>query len=351
MHLQCFLSGLPLDGAQECASTCDSTLTAPSCKICGHAITGSNLESASKDEATCNFCPDGLKKSHWDRDIPFIGSNATCYKLNQFFLNYAIAENDPNCQLALNFNYICDCEGPGYAGANTDAKKRALVWVPRVSAILSFLGSSAIIIDVVRDKKKKHRLYGQLMATMSVFDLMGSAAYSLTTLPIPEGKKVKLFYVIDLGPNSSSRFFLNNFFALKEYYIEGAKGNDASCTAQGFFIQMGTISAFINVSLAVYYYCIIDLAWTETRIKRIRHWLFLVPITIGLVFAFVGIPYYGMVFVWCNNSAAWWPDIPILVAILIVTCTMGSLCYFVWKVRFSSVSLPKLNSLNNPCSF
>lgn len=139
-------------------------------------------------EATCNFCPDGLQRQYWENEIPFIGSNATCFKLNQFFLNYQLPESDANCQLALNFNYICDCEGPGYAGADNDTKRMALVWVPRVSAILSIIGSCAIIIDVLRDKKKRHKLYCQLMVSMSIFDLMGSVAYSLTTLPIPKGE-------------------------------------------------------------------------------------------------------------------------------------------------------------------
>jgi len=306
-RVECFLSGLPLEGAQECANTCESTLTSSSCKICGKGISGSNLQSGAEGEATCNFCPDGLKKSHWDRVIPFIGSNATCFKLNQFFLNYPIAENDHNCQLALNFNYICDCEGPGYAGADSDAKRKVLVWFPRVSGILSFLSSSAIILDIARDRKKRRKLYGQLMLTMSVFDLMGSAAYSLTTLPMP-----------------------------KEYYIEGSKGNDATCTAQGFFIQMGTTSAFVNVSLALYYYCIIKLSWTETRMKKIRIWLFLCPITVGLVFAFAGIPFYDMLFLWCNNSAAWWPEVPIIGAILLTTCAMTSVCLAVYKTENAS---------------
>ena len=256
-RVECFLSGLPIKGAQACADTCSSTLTSGSCKICGDDLSGSSLQSAPEGEPICNFCPDGLERSHWDHEIPFIGSNATCYKLNQFFLNYELPADSSNCQLSLNFNYICDCEGEGYAGADTDAKKKALVWVPRVSGILSFLGSCAIIIDVLKDKKKKKKLYCQLMVSMSVFDLMGSVAYSLTTLPIPT-----------------------------EYYIEGSKGNDASCTAQGFFIQMGTTSAFLNVSLAFYYYRVIKLNHSETRIKRQRIWLFVCPIVVGLSFAF-----------------------------------------------------------------
>ena len=186
---QCFLSGLPLRGAQECANTCESTLVSKTCKICGSDVSGISLESANERVPTCNFCPDGLKRQYWEREIPFIGSNATCYKLNQFFLNYQLPESDANCQLALNFNYICDCEGPGYAGADSDTKRMALVWVPRVSAILSFIGSCAIIINVLKDKKKRLKLYCQLMASMSFFDLMGSVAYSLTTIPIPKGER------------------------------------------------------------------------------------------------------------------------------------------------------------------
>ena len=64
---------------------------------------------------------------------------------------------------------------------------------------------------------------------------------------------------------------------------------------QGFFIQMGTISAFINVSLAFYYYRVIKLGHSETRIKRQRIWLFVCPIIVGLGFAFAGIPFYDMV--------------------------------------------------------
>ena len=58
---------------------------------------------------------------------------------------------------------------------------------------------------------------------------------------------------------------------------------------------MGTISAFINVSLAFYYYRVIKLGHSETRIKRQRILLFVCPIIVGLTFAFAGIPFYDMV--------------------------------------------------------
>jgi hypothetical protein len=109
-----------------------------------------------------------------------------------------------------------------------------------------------------------------------VFDVMGSTAYALTTLPTPESDK-----------------------------LYGAKGNERTCIAQAFFIQIGTNACFLNVSLAVYYLLTIKFGWTDERLKRKRvaYFLFLPPIAVGLVYAFVGIPYYDNVRVWCNNSA------------------------------------------------
>jgi hypothetical protein len=81
----------------------------------------------------------------------------------------------------------------------------------------------------------------------------------------------------------------------KEFYVGGAKGNDATCKAQGFFVQMGTIAAFLNVSLAAYYFCVIKLGWGELKVLDYRRWFFACPIVVGLVLAIVGILYYDMV--------------------------------------------------------
>lgn len=116
----------------------------------------------------------------------------------------------------------------------------------------------------------------QLLSTLSLFDVMGSCAYALTTLPTPEADE-----------------------------MYGARGNKQSCTAQGFFVQIGTIACFLNVSLALYYLLTIKYGWSEGKLKRnhAAYFLFIPPIAIGLVYAFVGIPYYDNVRVWCNNSA------------------------------------------------
>lgn len=125
----------------------------------------------------------------------------------------------------------------------------------------------------MRNKKRRSKMNNQMMVALSVFDLIGSVAYALTSLPMPESDG-----------------------------IYGSRGNDATCTAQGFFIQVGTIAAFLNVSLAVYYLLVIRYKWSENKVKRYRVWFFACPIVVGLAFAFAGIPFYTNAILWCNNG-------------------------------------------------
>jgi hypothetical protein len=105
---------------------------------------------------------------------------------------------------------------------------------------------------------------------MSVFDFVGSFAMAFTTLPTPSTD-----------------------------YIYGGKGNDATCKAQGFLIQMGTIACFLGVSLSLYYNLTIKQGWSEAKMRRRRvvYFLLVPPIVIGMTFAGVGIPYYDNVMV------------------------------------------------------
>lgn len=88
----------------------------------------------------CEFCPQD-DVLYPKRFVPLLGENVTCYNMQAFFDRLEVHKDSGNCLLAQSFNYICGCEGPGYMGASTHAKKNALVWLPRVSAILSALVS------------------------------------------------------------------------------------------------------------------------------------------------------------------------------------------------------------------
>ena len=94
------------------------------------------------DEADkCCFCPNhDIRYPHWL--VPLFGDNISCWQMQGFYENMDIPKDSQNCVLAQSMNFICGCEGTGYAGANTQAKAAALAWVPRVMAILSTLVSS-----------------------------------------------------------------------------------------------------------------------------------------------------------------------------------------------------------------
>jgi hypothetical protein len=162
-----------------------------------------------------------------------------------------------------------------------------------------------MIISVLGDEKKKKKVIGELIIVLCCFDIIGSLGYVFTSLPTP-----------------------------KEDYVYGAVGNEASCKAQGFFIQIGTISLFINVSIAFYYLLIIQFSWREHRLKKSM--LFAVPIVVGLIFAFAGIPYYDNALLWCNNSMPYWPETPVAIAIAVATVIMINLCVFVYKSERAS---------------
>jgi len=312
----CYFGGLSLEASNECAASCaGGRFALPNCRhpydACKKGLAWEEVQTAGSEEdgsgydgggVVCDFCPSGVKSELSDRFIPLFGAaNITCAMADQFFRDYEIDATGASCEAAMAFNYMCGCEGHGYLGADTESKRNALVWLPRVSAIISAICSTAIIVDVLKSKKKRGKMYGQLMAVMSTFDLMGSVAYSFTSLPTP-----------------------------KEDYIQGSQGNDAACTAQGFFIQMGTIASYINASLAVYYLLVIKYGWSDNKIVKYRLWLFGVPILIGLIVALVGIPHYRSIIIWCNNCSTWQLELPIVIVIVMVTVIMLIVC---WHVR------------------
>jgi len=319
--LSCYFEltkGVPRDAKyiEDCVKSCDAQITYKNCKFCPNNLNALNFgidDPADK----CIFCPNYDLK-YPDRLVPLFGDDVKCWQMQTFFDFTDVHKNTQNCALAQQMNYICGCEGVGYAGANSHAKQEVLVWMPRVMAILSIFGSSFILYDTIRTRQKRRKMLNQMLFMLSVFDIFGSIAYAFTTLPTPQ-----------------------------EDYLHGAKGNDKTCKAQGFFIQIGTIACFMNVSISVYYLLTIKYGWKDGRLLTKRPWFFIPPIVVGLVFAFVGIPYYDNLYLWCNNSARYWPEIPVILAILIATVIMIIICLNVRKTtRASAQYASRRNSVH-----
>ena len=263
----------------------------------------------------CAFCPNddatGITKPDQLLEIAIevVGFAPTCAQADLILSQiYAF---DSLCSVAIDVNYLCGCGGGQrkYVGADTIRRYRALVWVPRVSAFLSIMGSLFIIWDALRDKIKRKSVYHTLMVAMSVFDIFGSTAWGLSSLPIPQ---------YDVYGNPAS--------------VYGARGNDSTCTAQGFFIQLGYTSMFYNMSLSFYYLMVIRYSLREHQVNKYRVFIFLPPLIVGLALACAGIPHYENVLYGCYIAPPpIAPDyvnlvvfavLPICVAILTLTVNM-----------------------------
>ncbi|CAB9527609.1 expressed unknown protein [Seminavis robusta] len=162
-----------------------------------------------------------------------------------------------------------------YLGATTDAEKMALIWVSRASAILSFLGASFVLFDSLSDGKARETVYHQLLIGMAIMDLVTAVSWCFATIPI------------------------DTTFSGTDHIL-GAMGNEASCKAQGFFIQLGFTSVYYNVSLALYYVLVIARDWKEFHLKKIRLYLHAVPCTVGLGLALGALGSYNFMGYACH---------------------------------------------------
>lgn len=207
-----------------------------------------------------------------------------------------------------------------YLGTNSDGQRRALIWTSRVAAILSFIGASFILLDILPNPAKRSTVYHQLLVGMASFDLVTAVAWSFATAPID---------------------------AEEAGYVEGAMGNEATCICQGFFIQLGFTSIFYNVSLSLYFFLVVARNWREFQLKKIRLYMHVLPVLVGLGLSFGAIPSYQFLVYGCHLAPPPQGDlwavlvfvvVPLGLSIASITATMVMLYC---KVRTQSATSNK----------
>jgi len=142
--------------------------------------------------------------------------------------------------------------------------QKTLAILPKFTGFLSLMGSLFIFQDVVIHKRPISRVYYRIMLGLSCSDMIASTVNIFSTWPIP--------------PDSG------NFLA---------SGTTATCTAQGFFNELGNLATpLYNASLCAYYVLIIRQAWSEDRIRvRAEPFMHAIPILIALTIAILGLPF------------------------------------------------------------
>lgn len=219
---------------------------------------------------------------------------------------------------------FCEYEDPNnfdtdYLGTTTTAQRRALIWVSRVSAMLSFCGACYILHDILRDQRLRKNVYHQLLTGMAIFDVITALSWSLATFPVDSGES-------------------------EGYYVEGAMGTEPTCTAQAFFIQLGFTSVFYNVSLGVYYALVVAYGWREFQLRKIRLWMHILPLLLGVGLALGAIPSYHWFEYGCHILPT--NNIPVLVFVVLplgisIAGITASMFLVYWKVRKQSAASKK----------
>jgi hypothetical protein len=146
----------------------------------------------------------------------------------------------------------------------TDSHSATLALLPKFTGALSAIGSTYIFQDVIFHKNPIHRVYHRLCLGLSCADMVASVVFVLSTWPTPETRGVYL-----------------------------SSGTTQTCTAQGFFNELGNMATpLYNTSLCAYYVLVIRNAWFEDRIRsKAEPWMHAIPIVISLTISLLGLPF------------------------------------------------------------
>jgi hypothetical protein len=127
------------------------------------------------------------------------------------------------------------------------AKDKASAILPKITSLLSILGSSCIIAEVVAEHKRgRGKATNRLLFSMSVSDIIFSTAWFFSTWAAPKDAD----------------------------YIWNPVGTTATCEAQGFMVQLGwTATPLFNICLSWYYLLMVRYNWHEVRLKRLDPWV------------------------------------------------------------------------------
>ena len=123
----------------------------------------------------------------------------------------------------------------------------ALDIIPRITAMMSILGSSFIMYEVLKNPKKRGMAYHLQMLALSIADFLYSTSWLIYNWPAPDS---------------------------------------GWCTANGFiFLLSGTPEAMLSAGVCVYYLLFVYFAWSDEKILRYQRVLIIFPIIWGLITA------------------------------------------------------------------
>jgi hypothetical protein len=134
--------------------------------------------------------------------------------------------------------------------------------IVRTSGSVSTIASTCLILHILRSHHGLSTTYHRLVFGLCIGDILSSFANVLTSTMVPKEMN---------------------------YYIPGAQGNTATCTAQGFLLTIGIFVANLyNCSICLYYLSIIRYNKKDEYIRdKLEPWFHGISIIIPLVVGFI----------------------------------------------------------------
>lgn len=135
---------------------------------------------------------------------------------------------------------------------------------------VSLFSSSIILFMIFRGGGiRLKKIHNRLLFCMSIFDVLQSVATGLSTIP-----------TIPTSNQNNSGDLLSSFVAL---------GNYGSCTAQGFFVQLGLVVPSYSAMLCIYYMCVIKYNMREEKVKKYEPFMHAFAILPTLIIAVIAL--------------------------------------------------------------
>jgi len=141
-------------------------------------------------------------------------------------------------------------------------KSKVLAIIPKFTGMISLLCSLLLATYILSSRKRRSSVFGRIMVGLSISDIFSSAMMFLSTWPMPTNS----------------------------WLHWGAAGTARTCSAQGFFLQLGLCTAtFYQATLLLYYFLTIVKKKRESQIKKCKIFFHLVPCTVGLGTSIAGL--------------------------------------------------------------
>ena len=143
----------------------------------------------------------------------------------------------------------------------------SLVVTIRCSSALSVMGSTAMIIDILKSGNVRKQCRLRILMGVSIFDIMSSLAFFM-------------------GP------WLTEKTPAGEYYGLSSYGNYYTCQTQGFFASLTVGSYCYNLCLAIFYVLAVKYSKTENWFKsNVEPWMHFMSVSYSLTISIAMLPF------------------------------------------------------------